>query len=47
MEIPPQLHLEARMKVARDTLTLVNSPDYVPKLMGTIGADPLFGNVRS
>jgi hypothetical protein len=47
LEIPPQLDLEARMKVARDTLALVNSPDYVSKLVGTIGADPLFDNPRS
>jgi hypothetical protein len=47
LEIPPQLDLEARMKVARDTLTWVNSPDYVTRLVGTIGADPLFLNPRS
>ena len=28
------------MKTARDTLTLVNSPDYVSKLVGSIGVDP-------
>ena len=40
LEVPPQLDLEGRMKTARDTLTLVNSPDYVSKLVGSIGVDP-------
>jgi hypothetical protein len=47
LEIPPQLDLEARVRVAKDTLALVSSPDYVCKLTGTIGADPLSGDSRS
>lgn len=43
LEIPSQLDLEARVKVAQDMLALVGSPDYVSRLTGTIGADPLFG----
>jgi hypothetical protein len=41
LEIPPQLDLEARLRVAQDTLARVSSPAYLNELTGTIGADPL------
>lgn len=47
LEIPPQLDLEARLRVAQDTLARVNSPAYLNELTGTIGADPLFGDASS
>ena len=43
LETPPQLDLEAGLRVAKETLALVASSDYVNELRGTIGADPLFG----
>jgi hypothetical protein len=47
LEIPPQLDLEARVAAAKDRLALVGSPEYLSELMGTIGADPLFGAPRT
>jgi hypothetical protein len=40
-----RLHIADRLTLARQTLAQVESPDYLKKLAGTIGAEPIAGYV--
>jgi phosphoenolpyruvate carboxykinase (diphosphate) len=39
MEVPLQVDLATRLRIAEESLSVVSSPEYVRKLTGTIGAD--------
>jgi len=45
-DIADQLHIAERLTAARKTLEAVESPDYLKKLAGTIGAEPIEGYVK-